>query len=398
MNPGHLVLLAAFIILLFNSGARFLLGLTLVPMSFDLGWSRTVISSAATVFMIVSACALPFVGGIVDRFGPRAVLGGGVVGSAIAVAAMVMIHTPMQMLLLYGVVFALGSAATSVTPIGVLVTRWYPDRAGFANSVAIAGMGVGQLLIIAVVAAQIEVIGWRGAYLVVGLATLVVALPFVLLVGRGTPPPMFDAMQPAVSEQTPGADRGVTSVREAFRSWRFCLVLVLYLICGFQDFFMATHVVALALDEGVGPIFAGNMLAFMGLAGLGGVLLAGWLNDRFGPVLPTFINFVARIILFTLLLWSKEPTVIVVAALLYGMTFWMTAPLAVVFARAFCGFALLGVLSGLITMAHHAAGGFGALFGAALFDMSGSYDVALECMLVISIVGAVLTPGVRKRD
>ena len=161
---------------------------------------------------------------------------------------------------------------------------------------------------------------------------------------------------------------------------------------------MATHVVALALDEGIGPIFAGNMLAFMGLAGLGGVLLAGWLNDRFGPVLPTFINFVARIILFTLLLWSKEPTVIVVAALLYGMTFWMTAPLAVVFARAFCRFALLGVLSGLITMTHHAAGGCGALFGAALFDMSGSYDVALVCMLVISIVGAVLTPGVRKRD
>ena len=58
---------------------------------------------------------------------------------------------------------------------------------------------------------------------------------------------------------------------------------------------------ACALDEGVDTLLAGNMLAFMGLTGLAGVLLAGVLNDRFGPVLPTALCFALRIVLCALL-------------------------------------------------------------------------------------------------
>ena len=45
----------------------FAFGLLLVPMSEDLGWSRSSLSLALTTFMVVSALAMPFVGRIVDR-------------------------------------------------------------------------------------------------------------------------------------------------------------------------------------------------------------------------------------------------------------------------------------------------------------------------------------------
>ncbi len=149
--------------------------------------------------------------------------------------------------------------------------------------------------------------------------------------------------------------------------------------------------VAFALDEGVDTFVAGNMLAFMGLAGLVGVLLAGVLNDRFGPVVPTALCFALRIVLCALLLAGGETAVIVGAALLYGVTFWMTAPLAVVFARESAGLALLGTVSGLITMVHHAAGGLGALVGASVFDLYGSYTRAFVALLVLSVVALGLT-------
>ena len=84
--------------------------------------------------------------------------------SAASVGLMSVVQTPPQALLLYGVLFGIGSAGTSITPIGVLLTRWYPDRAGLANSAAIAGMGVGQLVVVALLAAQLGSIGWRGAF------------------------------------------------------------------------------------------------------------------------------------------------------------------------------------------------------------------------------------------
>ena len=186
----------------------------------------------------------------------------------------------------------------------------------------------------------------------------------------------------------------------------FLVLLVIYVVCGFQDFLVATHMVAFALDEGVDTLLAGNTLAFMGLTGLAGVLLAGVLlagvllagallagalNDRFGPILPTALCFALRIVLCAFLLLSREPAVIVGAALLYGVTFWMTAPLAVVFAREHASFALLGTVSGLITMAHHVAGGIGALAGALIFDAYGSYTRAFVAMLILSVVALGLT-------
>ena len=394
MNPvaaARFVLAVCFLVLLFNSGARFAIGLLLYPMAHDLQWSRSTLSLSVTLFMVLSALALPFVGRYVDRFGARAVLGVAVLASSLGLAGMGLIERPWQALLLYGVVFALGSAGTSITPIGVLLSRWYPQRMGMANSIAISGMGLGQLLIISVLAGLLVQLGWRGSFLALGIATLVCVLPLALLAARGS--------APAVTSER-GAARGAvaTSLRGALASRRLQLLLVIYAICGFQDFLVATHVVAFALDEGVDRLLAGNMLAFMGLAGLGGVLLAGVLNDRFGPACPTALCFVIRIALCALVLYSREPEAIVTAALLYGATFWITAPLVVVFAREMSGPALLGTVSGLITMVHHAMGGFGALAGASIFDIYGSYHRAIVALLVMSVAAFALTLPLLRRD
>lgn len=397
---ARFLLAVCFLVLLFSGGARFAIGLLLHPMAHDLSWSRSTLSLSVTVFMVLSACALPLVGHLVDRFGARTVLAVSVLATALALAAMSLIESPWEALLVYGVVFALGCAGTSITPVGVLLSRWYPHRMGMANSIAISGMGVGQLLVISVLAVQLTTLGWRGSFLALGVATLVCVLPFVLVMAKAEPSNPT-AAPPGPSAVT-GADAAVGgaagTLREALASRRLQLLLVIYVVCGFQDFLVATHMVAFALDEGVDTLLAGNMLAFMGLTGLAGVLLAGVLNDRFGPVLPTALCFALRIVLCALLLLSREPAVIVGAALLYGVTFWMTAPLAVVFARESASIALLGTVSGLITMAHHVAGGIGALAGASIFDAYGSYTRAFVAMLVLSVVALGLTLVLPRRS
>ena len=187
-SAARFLLAVCFLVLFFNGGARFAIGLLLHPMAYDLAWSRSALSFSVTVFMVLSACALPLVGRLTDRFGARTVLGLAVLVSALGLAAMSFVARPWEALLFYGVVFALGSAGTSVTPIGVLLSRWYPHRMGMANSIAISGMGVGQLLVISVLAVQLTTLGWRGSFLALGIATLVCVLPLVLVAGRTAPP------------------------------------------------------------------------------------------------------------------------------------------------------------------------------------------------------------------
>ncbi len=395
MNPAaaaRFVLVACFLVLLFNNGARFAIGLLLPSMAGDLQWSRSTLSLCVTVFMVLMACSLPFVGRSVDRFGARAALYAGVLLSALGLAGMALIESPWQALVLYGVVFGLGSAGMSITPVGVLLSRWYPHRMGMANSIAISGMGLGQLLVISLLAGLLAHLGWRGSFLALGIAILACILPLALIVPRADPPADAGGRPGAAAA---GGDGGARTLREALASGRLRILLVVYGICGFKNFLVATHVVAFALDEGVDGLLAGNMLAFMGLAGLAGVLLTGALNDRFGPVCPTALCFAARIALCVLLLYSREPAAIVTAALVYGATFWITAPLTVVFAREVSAVALLGTVSGLISMVHHGMGGVGALVGASIFDVYGSYDHAVAAMLVLSVVAFALTLTLR---
>lgn len=381
---ARFVLATCFLVLLFNGGARVAIGLLLPPMEQELAWSRSELSLNVTVFMVVFASVLLFVGILVDRVGAGTVLGIGVLLCALGLGSMSLVEHPWQALLFYGVVFALGSAGTSVTPVGVLLSRWYPHRLGMANSIAISGMGLGQLLVISALTAQLASIGWRGSFLALGAATLVCILPVVLVSRRtASPAPVFE--------------KAAATLGEVLASRRLWVLLVIYAICGFQVFLMATHVVAFAVDEGVSALLAGNMLAFMGLTGLGGVLLTGVLNDRYGPVLPTVICFALRTVLFAVLLVSREPAVIVGMVLLFGVTFWITAPLTVVFGREIAAMSLLGTVTGLITMVHHSAGGLGALVGGAVFDADGSYDRAFVLMLVLSAVALALSLALWRR-
>lgn len=396
LNLSWVILAAGFFILFFGGGSRFALGLMLKPMTEDLGWSRSTLSFAVTFFMFTSALALPVAGRLVDRFSLRWVLALGATAVAAGVGLMGMVSQPWQVFLVYGVLFAMGHAATGNPVVGVMITRWFERRRGIANSVAVSGNATGQLVIIGSLAAFLTGAGWRNAYALLGAANLLIALPLLAAAllrwpanrdGDGE----SDRRQSAGGRVQPDRSEAWETGAVA-RSGQFWLLVVLYAVCGFQDFFMATHIVAFAQDSGIGTVLAGNVLALMGLMGLVGVLCAGFLCDALGAQRPLLMCFVMRIGIFGLIIAVQNTPVILVFALLYGFTFLMTAPLTVIFSRDIFGATRLGTVSGVISMVHQVFGGLGALVGALIFDFRGSYDSAFVLMLALSIGATALSP------
>jgi len=155
-------------------------------------------------------------------------------------------------------------------------------------------------------------------------------------------------------------------------------------------------VVAFAQDKGVDALFAGNLLALMGLTGLMGVLAAGVFSDRSGPLVATVLCFGARIVVFAWIAVDQSPVAIAIFALVFGATFFVTAPLTLLFVRDSFGTRHLGALTGLITMVHQIFGGIGAYGGALIFDATGSYDAAFIIVLLSSALALALTPMLRR--
>ena len=390
------ILGAGFAVLFFSGGSRFAFGLMLRPMAEDLGVSRATLSLAVTAFMVVSAVAMPFVGRLVDRWSLRGTIAVAAAAGAAGLALLGQAQAPWQVFAAYGGVYALGNAGTSIAPVAVLVSQWFAPRRGIATSAAVSGNAIGQWVIVAALTAARSAVGWRGAYTILAAANAAALLPLALLVIRPAPPSAVAAI--AIAPDAPGepAPPPLTLWR-ALGSRPFLLLVAIYTICGFQDFLVATHIVAFAQDRGVGDALAGNLLAGMGLLGLLGVLSAGLMADAFGATRPTAMCFLLRIAAFALILPLQSPPAILIFGLLYGFTFLITAPLTVVFLGNIYGPRRLGTLTGAISMIHQIAGGLGALAGGWIYDVSGSYNAAFALLLALSLAAAGLTLAVRER-
>ena len=255
-----LALAACFLVLFVGGGARFAIGLTFRPMVDEFGWARGELGLAVGAYMLVSAVATFIAGRLADRLSPRALLIGGTIIGGVGIGLMTLVTQPWHALVLYGVVFAIGNGIASLVIVGVIVMRIYPGRAGLANAIAISGMSVGQLVMIAALASLLAQIGWRSVFVWIGIAHLLLL-------------PLLFALPGASGTQR--VTTASLSLGEAARTRRFWLLLAIYAICGLDDFFVTTHVAAFAQDRGLGILAAGNLLALMGLTGLAGVIASG---------------------------------------------------------------------------------------------------------------------------
>lgn len=387
------ILAAGFAVLFFSGGSRFAFGLMLRPMSEDLAVSRATLSLAVAAFMVVSAAAMPFVGRLVDRWSLRGTIAVAAVAGAAGLALMGQAQAPWQVFPVYGLVYALGNAGTSIAPVVVMVSGWFVNRRGIATSAAVAGNAIGQLVIVAALASALAAVGWRNAYTILAAANAVVLLPLALLVIRPGPPAVGAA---AASDASGESAPPPLTLRQALASREYLLLAAIYAVCGFQDFLVVTHIVAFAQDQGLGDVLAGNLLAWMGVMGLLGILAAGLMADAFGAARPTAMCFVLRIAAFGLILPLQSTPAILAFGLLYGFTFLITAPLTVVFLGNIYGPHRLGTLTGTISMIHQIAGGLGALTGGWIYDLSGSYNAAFALMLALSLMATGLTLAVRE--
>ena len=395
MTYNWVILFTGFTVMFLSGGSRFAFGLVLKPMSEDLGWSRSTLSLAVMVFMMAAAVGLPVAGRLVDRYSLKWTMVGGAVLAALGIGLMAVVQSPWHLFMVYGLLYGFASAGIGNPTVGVMISRWFDRGRGIATSVAVSGNSLGTLVIIVLLTAALNSMGWRAAYLALGAANLLIMAPLVLFAVRSHPSPTATA-RPSDRSDGSGINEPVQPISAILRSNPFLMLVGIYIICGFQDFLVAIHIVAFAQDQGVGSVLSGNLLAVLGVMGFLGVLVAGWMSDTLGPGKPTLLCFVIRICTFTLISVYQSATGIILFAALYGFTFFITAPLTVIFGGKIFGPVRLGTVAGLISAVHMVAGGMGALAGAAIFDKLGSYDGAFVLMLAMSVIGVAITLMVRE--
>ena len=159
------------------SGARFLFGVVLKPISEEFGWNRAQLTGAVMVAMIVLSICQPLVGILVDRIGAKKILVGGIALLGVSLIPLSFATSLWQIYVLYGVLTSFGLAAASPVLATSIVGRWFTQKRGLAMSVATSGSAFGQLLIVPVATWIMLATSWQTTYRVLAVALLAVARP-----------------------------------------------------------------------------------------------------------------------------------------------------------------------------------------------------------------------------
>ena len=402
---GWFILASCFAILFFNSGARYSFGVAFKPMIKEFDWSRGSISFAFFLNMTLFAISLVAVGRLYDRYGSKWVMVISTVFVSAGFALISLINSVWQFYVVYGVFAAIGLSGTSIFLLSALISKWFTKWRGLAISLALAGSCLGQFVVVPLFTFSTLRVGWRISYLSIGLMMFLVNMTLVLFVIKES----SNHLDTTSASERKGEKKGVSgkmastgdlqdlSLRDAMRTYSFWLFLVVMFVCGSGDFLVTTHLIPFVTDHGIHPAKAGNMLAWIGLMSLFGVLMAGPASDLIGNRIPMAIAFLLRFGAFLMILTYESPTSFYLFSILFGLTYLVTGPITTTLLGRLYGFSHIGLLSGFVTTVHHIGGGLWAYLGGVIFDQTGSYRLAFVCSAIMASIAFLCCIFIRER-
>jgi MFS family permease len=384
---GWWVVAAAFAITFLGFGSAYTFSNFLEPLQREFGASR---GSVSLVFALAGFLyfGLGIISGpLADRFGaPPLVLTGMILlglGLALAGVAKNLIEVDAA----YGLGVGLGMGFAYVPAIGS-VQRWFVRRRGLASGFAVAGIGVGTLVMPPLASLLIAGLGWRGAYLALGTLSLVLGCGMALLIendphSRGLNP---DGDEVAASSNAVGG----ATVGEAIRSRRFASLYAACLICSFGAFVPFVHLVPFARDHGITASVAALLLSVIGLGSTAGRFFLGTIADRMGRERSLLMMYAGMAA--SLAVWALSVNVWSLAAFaaVYGVFYggWV-AVLPAVVTDYFGGRHVSGIIGVLYTSV-----AFGTLIGPSAagfaYDLSHSYELPILASAASNGLAAII--------
>ena len=384
------ITLAAAGILMMTMGARQSIGLFVGPINTSTGLGIATISFALAIAQFTWGAVQPLAGAAADRWGPRAVLIGGVFMLAVGTALTPLMGSGPGLIFAQGLLVAAGAGAGSFSVlIGAAAQRIPAASRGSASGVINAGGSLGQFVFAPVAQKLIQLVGWMGAMYTLAVMALL-ALPLIGRVTKG------GSTAHAAAESTP--DGGLRrAVKEAMGDRSYLLLHLGFFTCGFHIAFLVTHLPTEVDLCGLPPSVASWSLALIGLANIVGSLVTGHLVGLYRSKMILALMYASRALL---VLWylamPREPWVFYVFAVGLGLTWLATVPPTAGIVGKLFGVRYLGTLFGLTLLSHQIGGFLGAWLGGLAITRFGNYNWMWWADIALALMAAVVNLPIRE--
>ena len=376
----------AFTVLAVSYSARAALGLAMPVWEAEFGWSRSFVSGAGAIALLVMAVVAPIAGSLTDRFGARPILSVGLLALSLGCGLTAMTSSQLVFFVAFGGIAGVGFGIVAWNVVSVMVARLVTGGLGLATGIANTGSSAGQFLIVPVLGIVLVAASWRWSFAGLSVASLaLISVVWVLLSRNGK-----GSRSDSGEEERGGYWRSAIGL---LRSPVFHLLFWSFFLCGYTTTgVIETHFLPYAAFCGFGPVPSASAYGFLSVVNTLGMIGVGWLADRVNrPLLLASIYIIRGLTFIILMQVGASFETLLVFAALYGVVDYSTVPITVSIAASHLGLRSLGLAMGLIAAGHNVGGALGAFAGGFLFDLTLGYEWVWISSVVMALLAGLMT-------
>ncbi len=371
------VLVAGCIIIMTGFAIRASFGVFQIPIADEFGWARAEFSLAIAIQNLAWGIGQPIFGAIAEKIGDRKAIILGAIAYAAGLLLSAGATTPVAHQF-YEILVGFGIAGTGFGVILAVVGRAASDEnRSMALAIATAAGSAGQVFGAPLAEILLGFMTWQMVF--VCFAGAILAVLMVLPMMRSP-----EAASKAELEESMGE-----ILTRAFKDPSYTLIFLGFFSCGYQLAFITAHFPAF-VTEVCGPIASGGLLAglgitttsalgavaisLIGLANIGGTLLAGWAGKRYSKKYLLAGIYAGRtIVALAFIMTPMTPATVILFSIFMGSLWLATVPLTSGLVAHLYGLRYMGTLYGIVFFSHQLGSFMGVWLGGRLYDIYGSY-------------------------
>ena len=347
----------------------YVVSVTLPAVQAEFGVSRAQASLPYTLMMIGFGLGCVLMGKLADRFGIVPVILIGAVSLGLGFVVCGMVGSLIGFALVHGILIGLlGSSATFV-PLVADTSLWFVKRRGIAVAVCASGNYLAGAIWPPLVQHFVGTVGWRQAYMALGVFTFLSMLLLALAMRAKTPAPQAAAVKtggPVPSNRPFGLSLGQAQGLLCVAGTACCVAMAMPQV----------HIVAYCGDLGFGAARGAEMLSLMLACGIVSRLVSGAICDRIGGVRTLLLgSFLQGVALLMFIPFDGLLSLYVVSAM-FGLFQGGIVPSYAIIVREHFPPQEAGARVGTVIMCTLFGMALGGWMSGKVFDLTGSYHAA----------------------
>ena len=383
-----ITLVAACFVVNVTMGVRQTFGLFSGDFEIDCGISNTEFGLAIALHALIWGIVTPIFGRFADKHGGSKMVIFTLIVYGVGVLALGNnFNTGTWFQINLGLLVGIGLGGAAGTILAPVVTKHFPNHSrGKAAGYVTAFGGLGMFIFPVLTKYLMVEVGWQSTFTVFAIILFIMCIPGLFL-----KKPEGDKENLDLETDNKTSDSVFKVLKESFAHKGFRLLVLGFFVCGFQITLVATHVPRYVQDRGLEDWTGFAILSLIGLFNIIGVLIMGYLSDKYSKKMLLSGLYFFRAISIMLFIFLPPSSI---SAIAFGVTFgllWLaTVPATNGIVAQVFGAKNLSMLFGIVFLNHQIGSFLGAYLGGVFYDTFGNYDYAWYLAILLSFVATLL--------